>query len=306
MAPPYEWDIEIDEQGGLLGLRFSVRHGETVFAVLDEQPFLRQPHEHGGPNFEDEARELLSRPNTRHRFTFDSITYDESPPEADGKILLGWDSFGTEVYGADNVAEAVADGRVAVPADLHGEPIYDAGGFLVVAADGRVGFEIPAECLGSLAQSLLEDFRPAQLRILRVLSLISPESWAKLSQRLDEFVGDLPPIRTAGVVSPASLKPTRKKLILKYDEIAELLRSDNARISYQQVYLSFYWKEQTAKKYLAAAQMAPPGRWRGRTFTSKELRERFVPWLRQNLRDDQRVVDFINVLIAAGIVREGA
>ena len=31
-----------------------------------------------------------------------------------------------------------------------------------------------------------------------------------------------------------------------------------------------------------------------------------MPWLRQNLRDDQRVVDFINVLIAAGVVREDA
>ena len=300
-----KWDIEVDEEGGLLGLRFSARPGERVFAVLDEQPFLGQA-QRVGDDFEEKAQELLSRPNARHRFTFDSIIYDESPPEVDGKILLGWDSYGTEVYGADSVAQAVADGRVAVPADMHGEPIYDAGGFLVVAADGKIGFEIPAECLVGLAQSLLEDFRPAQLRALRVLSLISPESWTKFLQRLDESVGGLSPIQTAGVNSPASLRPTSKKLILTYVEIAELLRLNNARISYQQVYLSFYWKEQTAKKYLVAAQMAPAGRWRGRTFTSKDFRQRFVPWLQRNLQEDQRVVDFINVLVAARVVPEDA
>jgi hypothetical protein len=48
----------------------------------------------------------------------------------------------------------------------------------------------------------------------------------------------------------------------------------------------------------------PTQSWKGWTFTSKDLRERFVPWLQKNVREDQRVVDFMNVPIDAGIVRE--
>jgi len=140
-----------------------------------------------------------------------------------------------------------------------------------------------------------------ELRIFHIFTIIDPDSFSRFLSTLETL--QAPQAFDSSRLISRDRKPTYEKPRLNAKEMISVLSKEDGVISYQQLYEHIPLQDRTLRRYLERAEMVETGQKRltGCLFTSDEVLNTLVPWLRKNVAT-HGVREFIMNLLIANLI----
>ncbi len=157
------------------------------------------------------------------------------------------------------------------------------------------------DAAASVLESEGSEYAAIELRIFHIFTLIDREGFSRFRAAL-EGMPLLPPTDPTWT-APPKRTVTIVKRWLSPQQMMSVLRSQDGIISFQQLHAYVSVQERTVRRWLQEADMLDPGHRRltGCLFTSNEILNGLVLWLRRNITTE-KAREFVGALIIAKLI----